>query len=100
MRWPDSKLALLGRVDTASPDDPNEISFSKGEILDIVDKTGKWWQAKRTDGTTGSESKVQLIITSTHAHLLLTVAPSSTFFLYSLYYAIGHFFHSDYLQII
>jgi len=38
---------------TASADDPNEISFSKGEILDIVDKTGKWWQAKRADGTTG-----------------------------------------------
>ncbi len=40
--------------DTANPDDPNEISFTKGEILDIVDKQGKWWQAKKADGTSGS----------------------------------------------
>ncbi|EGO04251.1 hypothetical protein SERLA73DRAFT_173682 [Serpula lacrymans var. lacrymans S7.3] len=38
---------------TASPDDPNEISFAKGEILDIVDKQGKWWQARKIDGTVG-----------------------------------------------
>jgi len=38
---------------TASPDDPNEISFGKGEILDIVDNAGKWWQAKKADGATG-----------------------------------------------
>lgn len=38
---------------TASPDDPNEISFAKAEILDIVDKQGKWWQAKKADGTIG-----------------------------------------------
>jgi SHO1 osmosensor len=43
-------------TDTASPDDPNEISFTKGEILDIVDKQGKWWQAKNADGTVGSAS--------------------------------------------
>ncbi|KAJ7292738.1 hypothetical protein C8J57DRAFT_1703636 [Mycena rebaudengoi] len=38
---------------TASADDPNEISFTKGEILDIVDKQGKWWQAKKADGAVG-----------------------------------------------
>ncbi|KAG6851337.1 hypothetical protein H0H93_005735 [Arthromyces matolae] len=38
---------------TASPDDPNEISFSKGEILDIMDKNGKWWQARKADGKVG-----------------------------------------------
>jgi len=38
---------------TASAEDPNEISFSKGEILDIVDKQGKWWQAKKSDGAVG-----------------------------------------------
>ncbi|KAG9121334.1 Transmembrane osmosensor [Ceratobasidium sp. 392] len=38
---------------TASPDDPAEISFSKGEILDIVDNNGKWWQARKENGATG-----------------------------------------------
>ncbi|KAL4069817.1 hypothetical protein V8B97DRAFT_1969439 [Scleroderma yunnanense] len=38
---------------TASPDDPNEISFIKGELLDILDKQGKWWQARKVDGTIG-----------------------------------------------
>lgn len=42
-------------TDTASPDDPNEISFLKGEVLDILDKQGKWWQAKKADGNVGSE---------------------------------------------
>jgi len=37
----------------ANPDDPNELSFSKGEVLDIVDNKGKWWQARKTDGTIG-----------------------------------------------
>jgi hypothetical protein len=43
-------------IDSASADDPNEISFTKGEVLDIVDKQGKWWQAKKSDGTIGSTS--------------------------------------------
>ncbi|KAI0652307.1 hypothetical protein C8Q79DRAFT_89713 [Trametes meyenii] len=38
---------------TASPDDPNEISFAKGDILEILDKNGKWWQARKADGTVG-----------------------------------------------
>ncbi|KAI0715115.1 hypothetical protein C8Q76DRAFT_448166 [Earliella scabrosa] len=38
---------------TASPDDPNEISFAKGEVLEILDKNGKWWQARKQDGTVG-----------------------------------------------
>ena len=46
-------------LDQASPDDPNEISFAKGEFLDIVDNTGKWWQARKSDGTTGSESSLE-----------------------------------------
>jgi hypothetical protein len=29
-------------VDTASADDPNEISFSKGEILEIMDNAGQY----------------------------------------------------------
>ncbi|ORY05522.1 hypothetical protein K493DRAFT_37010 [Basidiobolus meristosporus CBS 931.73] len=37
----------------ASHADPNEISFAKDEVLDIVDTKGKWWQARRSDGTVG-----------------------------------------------
>ncbi|KAJ1921109.1 Transmembrane osmosensor [Tieghemiomyces parasiticus] len=37
----------------ASPEDPNELSFDKDEILEIVDIKGKWWQAKKADGSIG-----------------------------------------------
>ncbi|KAL7414750.1 hypothetical protein BDY24DRAFT_384447 [Mrakia frigida] len=37
----------------ASADDPQEMSFTKGELLDISDNSGKWWQARKADGTTG-----------------------------------------------
>jgi len=36
-----------------SADDPNEITFAKGEILEIIDKQGKWWQARKSDGSVG-----------------------------------------------
>ena len=44
----------IAATDTAPPDDPNEVSFAKDEILDIVDATGMWWQAEKDDGTHGS----------------------------------------------
>lgn len=37
----------------ASPDDINEISFVKDEILDVDDIDGKWWQARRANGQVG-----------------------------------------------
>ncbi|KAI9359358.1 hypothetical protein BD770DRAFT_471733 [Pilaira anomala] len=37
----------------ASIQDPNELSFEKGEVLEIVDRKGNWWQARKQDGTTG-----------------------------------------------
>uniref|UniRef100_A0A1D1Y779 High osmolarity signaling protein sho1 n=1 Tax=Anthurium amnicola TaxID=1678845 RepID=A0A1D1Y779_9ARAE len=37
----------------ANPDDQNELSFAKGDILDIVDNKGKWWQARKADGSIG-----------------------------------------------
>ncbi|CAO3608751.1 unnamed protein product [Mucor hiemalis] len=36
-----------------SAEDPNELSFEKDEVLDILDKRGNWWQARKSDGTTG-----------------------------------------------
>lgn len=38
---------------TASPDDANEIGFVKGEILDILDNSGKWFSARKQDGSQG-----------------------------------------------
>ena len=49
-----SLLVLKMCPDTASPDDSTEISFSKGEILDIMNNDEEWWQARKGDGTLGS----------------------------------------------
>ncbi|KAH7922175.1 kinase-like protein [Leucogyrophana mollusca] len=65
---------------TASPDDPNEISFTKGEILHIADMEGKWWRARKADGTTGVAPSDHLRIDAPGAtsapdtHLLKAVA--------------------------
>jgi SHO1 osmosensor len=64
-------------IDTASPDDPNEISFVKGEILDIVDKQGKWWQAKKGDGTIGSKFSLIIAIVPDDLIVCCAVAPSN-----------------------
>ncbi|TYJ52388.1 hypothetical protein B9479_007006 [Cryptococcus floricola] len=38
---------------SASADDPNEVSFMKGDILDVVDASGKWFQVRTPSGATG-----------------------------------------------
>lgn len=37
----------------ANKEDPNEISFSQGEVMEITNNKGKWWQARKADGTVG-----------------------------------------------
>lgn len=40
--------------DSGSADDGSELSFKKGEHLEIIDKSGKWWEARAADGRKGS----------------------------------------------
>lgn len=37
----------------ADPADPNEVSFNKGDMLEVLDNTGKWFQVKTQAGQTG-----------------------------------------------
>lgn len=43
-------------VDTGPAEEPNELSFKKGEVLQILDRAGKWWEARKEDGSEGSKS--------------------------------------------
>lgn len=47
---------------SASPDDPNEVSFMKGEMLDVVDATGKWFQVRTPAGVTGIAPSNYLVL--------------------------------------
>ncbi|CAO3627284.1 unnamed protein product [Mucor hiemalis] len=38
---------------SANKEDPNELSFSKGELLHVHEKRGSWWQAKKANGSIG-----------------------------------------------
>lgn len=42
----------------ADPADPNEVSFNKGDMLEVLDNTGKWFQVKTQGGQTGVSARL------------------------------------------
>lgn len=46
-------MNVLLDLDRANKEDPNELSFTKGEVLYVHEKRGSWWQAKKSNGTIG-----------------------------------------------
>ena len=51
-------LAVMDQLTHAQ--DPSEVSFRKGEVFDIIDDSGKWWNIRKAGGEVRSRPATAL----------------------------------------